>query len=313
MLILLFGGEFLTNIIGYNSKDKNVFNSIGNIYSNSFNVDFVKDPDKLIYQYHNLIYNLGKKYAHRFSNETDRKALFSYIQDAFYTLVMEYDPKSGVDFPGYINRKLKDRVYFSYVNKLQPSGKPKEIKVKGRLIRFDKNKLGKLSKYPDLKISRIYIANPYKKLVEDQDYCLIGNTVKLLSKTEMPILVDFSIFKVPNLPKEFLLKQDNITVEQLQDYNAEAGEYGSYDRGGKLVYNHRGALGPDDSLISMMTYLENNYELIKLDYLIIQFLATGNPSEQALISQLTLQSSYTDKEIHKEYLKVRKMIINYFK
>jgi len=108
------------NIIGYNSKDSNTFNSIGNYYGDNLNsVGFVKDPEKLLYQYDNLIRKEGRKYAYKFSRKEDREDLFSYVKDAFISLVNEYDPYSGVDFPGYIKKMLDYRVKYSYVKMRQ--------------------------------------------------------------------------------------------------------------------------------------------------------------------------------------------------
>ncbi|MBT9670519.1 hypothetical protein GPK34_00510 [Secundilactobacillus kimchicus] len=107
------------DVVGYNNDGKNVFNSVGSIYGESLtNLGFVKDVDKLAYQYDNLIRKIGSEYARYFPNEEDRKDFFSYVKDAFVSLVLEYDPYSGVDFPGYIIRKLRYRVQYSYINKL---------------------------------------------------------------------------------------------------------------------------------------------------------------------------------------------------
>lgn len=122
--VLFVSNKLKNDVIGYNTDDKNVFNSVGNVYGDDLNVKFVKDPEKLLYQYDNLIRKIGKKYAWRFSNEVDRESLFAYIKETFCDLVVEYNPDSGVDFPGYIKHKLNYRVKKSYVNKIQPKKKP---------------------------------------------------------------------------------------------------------------------------------------------------------------------------------------------
>lgn len=300
------------NTIGYNSKDKNVFNSIGNIHGDNFQVDFVKDPQKLIYQYHNLIYNLGKRYAHRFKNEADRQALFAYILDAFYSLVLEYDPKSGVDFPGYIDRKLKDRVYFSYVNKLQPSMKVKARHITGKHLKFD-NKVALVDTNNDIEIIQVYTQQG--TLSDSKDYYVMSNQVKLLRSIKEPIYVDYVTYEMPKTSsKEFLLKQDEITVEDLQSYQEESITKGaSYDRKGKIVFQNPGSLSSDNSLFSLVSYLQDNYKLTLLDYAILQFLATGNPNQDALNSQVSLQiDNVTPKQVHKEYLKIKHWIVKYF-
>lgn len=104
-------------IIGYNNSDKNVYNSIGGVKSTSLNkIRFVKDPEKLLVQYDNLIRSLGKKYSKQFYNPSEVEDLFSYVKDAFVTLVKEYDINSEVDFAGYIKFTLEPRVHYSYTN-----------------------------------------------------------------------------------------------------------------------------------------------------------------------------------------------------
>lgn len=65
-------------------------------------------------QYDNLIKSLGRKYGRFLNSEADRQELYSYIQDAFISLVKEYDISSDVDFPGYIVKMLEFRVGQSY-------------------------------------------------------------------------------------------------------------------------------------------------------------------------------------------------------
>jgi len=108
----------MTKKTGYNDEDKNVYNAVGGIYGGDLKtVKFVRDPDKLLYQYQNLLHSLGHQYARFFPTQAEREDLYSYIQFAFLTLVKEYDPYSGVDFPGYVASKLALRVYYSYVKK----------------------------------------------------------------------------------------------------------------------------------------------------------------------------------------------------
>lgn len=105
------------DIIGYNNSKKNVYNSVGNVKSPSLDsIRFMKDPEKLLVQYDNLIRSLGRKYSKQFYNPSEVEDLFSYVKDAFVTLVKEYDIGSEVDFAGYIKFTLEPRVKYSYVN-----------------------------------------------------------------------------------------------------------------------------------------------------------------------------------------------------
>lgn len=105
------------DIIGYNSDNKNVYNSVGDVQNVGLNtVRFVKDPEKLLVQYDNLIRSLGRKYSKQFYNPSEVEDLFSYVKDAFVTLVKEYDINSEVDFAGYIKFTLEPRVHYSYTN-----------------------------------------------------------------------------------------------------------------------------------------------------------------------------------------------------
>lgn len=77
---------------------------------------FSRDVDRLFNEYTNLrhkIYNDKKDY---FNDAATREELRSYIDEQFVKLVKEYDINSPVDFPGYINRKLKARVNGVFVH-----------------------------------------------------------------------------------------------------------------------------------------------------------------------------------------------------
>jgi hypothetical protein len=76
---------------------------------------FLRDPDKLLHQYHNLrlsVYNMYKEYI---PDGTTRKELKSYIDEQFIRLVKEYEINGEVDFAGYIKKKLHYRVKHSYI------------------------------------------------------------------------------------------------------------------------------------------------------------------------------------------------------
>lgn len=89
---------------------------MGNYYASkgTSNIKFLRSPEKLLKQYDNLIRSLGRKYGRFLSSEADRQELYSFIQDAFISLVKEYDISSKVDFPGYIVKMLEFRVSQSY-------------------------------------------------------------------------------------------------------------------------------------------------------------------------------------------------------
>lgn len=107
------------NIVGYNTKNKNTFNVLGNYYigGEGKHISFVRNPDELYKQYHNLIYKLGKSYGKRETTVAGRQDLYEYIADAFVSLVLEYDMENDVDFPGYITKMLRYRIEHSYYDK----------------------------------------------------------------------------------------------------------------------------------------------------------------------------------------------------
>lgn len=105
--------------IGFNNEDKNVFNSIGDFYLSKANnkISFVKNDEKLLKSYNNLIKNIGRKYDSYCTSEADRQDLYSYISECFLLLVHEFSLTNTMDFPGYINNMLNARVHGSYINK----------------------------------------------------------------------------------------------------------------------------------------------------------------------------------------------------
>lgn len=104
--------------MGYNDANSTLVNSVGNLYGVKVpEGSFIRDPEKLLYQYDNLIRKLGKQYSAYFHSLTDIQDLYAYIKDTFISLVLEYDPYGGVDFPGYIVLKLPQRIYYSYIEK----------------------------------------------------------------------------------------------------------------------------------------------------------------------------------------------------
>ena len=86
-----------------------------------------RDVEKLLKQYSHLINSIYHQEASRFTYNTEggrvgdkikQDDLKSYIVYQFITLVKEYDPHSGVDFPYYIKQKLTLRTRHSYIKKV---------------------------------------------------------------------------------------------------------------------------------------------------------------------------------------------------
>lgn len=87
-----------------------------------------REVDKLFFQYSKLRKKIVRDEMSRFTyrdNESGRwvydKAqlddLKSYVDYQFVKLTKEYNPNSGVDFPGYIKSKLKLRTAHSYIKR----------------------------------------------------------------------------------------------------------------------------------------------------------------------------------------------------
>lgn len=90
---------------------------------------FARDTDRLLRDYTNLRKKIYSMYASSFSDPATKEELRSYIDEQFVKLVKEYDINSPVDFPGYINKKLKLRVKQSFVkNKYKDKGREQLMK-----------------------------------------------------------------------------------------------------------------------------------------------------------------------------------------
>lgn len=87
---------------------------------------FSRDADRLLNEYTNLRKKLYSTYSGSFSDQATREELRSYIDEQFVKLVKEYDINSPVDFPGYIDKKLKLRVKQTFVkNQYRDKGREK--------------------------------------------------------------------------------------------------------------------------------------------------------------------------------------------
>lgn len=89
----------------------------GNRYieDTSGNGVFARDPERLLKEYTNLRKKLYSTYAGSFADDATRRELRSYIDEQFVKLVKEYDINNPVDFPGYIDKKLKLRVKQTFI------------------------------------------------------------------------------------------------------------------------------------------------------------------------------------------------------
>lgn len=79
------------------------------------------DTEALLERFEPLLRSIHKKFCSYdgiFDQPDDTSDLYSQIQYEFLRLRQSYDPKRGVDFPGYIKFHLQQRVYH-YVTKQQ--------------------------------------------------------------------------------------------------------------------------------------------------------------------------------------------------
>lgn len=108
-------------ITGYNTDNKNVFNSLNGVYigNNNHNITFVRDYEQLIKQYSNLIHNMGRRFGNINMTYAERQDLYAYITEVFIDLVREFDMSNGMDFPGYIAKMLPTRIRGSYLDSIQ--------------------------------------------------------------------------------------------------------------------------------------------------------------------------------------------------
>lgn len=77
--------------------------------------EFTRDVDRLWVQFEPLRKSVYRKLAPSVPSIADREDLISFINEQFVKLVKEYDPTSGVDFPGYISKMLLVRSKGLYV------------------------------------------------------------------------------------------------------------------------------------------------------------------------------------------------------
>ena len=87
---------------------------------NAYNPEFL-DMEVLLNKYTPLLKSIHRyfcSYSGILDQTCDIEDLYSQIQTEFIRLTKAYDPRRGVDFPGYIKFNLRHRIYY-YVTKLQ--------------------------------------------------------------------------------------------------------------------------------------------------------------------------------------------------
>lgn len=88
--------------------------------NSDYNPEFL-DKETLLVKFDPLIRSIHKyfcSYAGILDQQSDVQDLYHQIQLEFLNLAQRYDPKRGVDFPGYIKLNLRHRIYY-YVTKIQ--------------------------------------------------------------------------------------------------------------------------------------------------------------------------------------------------
>lgn len=81
------------------------------------------DPQYLYSKFEPLRKATYFKFKSRMSNDTDMEDLSAAIDEIFLTLVGEYNPNRGVDFPYYIKKMLDLRVYHYITNYMKNANK----------------------------------------------------------------------------------------------------------------------------------------------------------------------------------------------
>lgn len=103
----------LNSNLSYNDKRAKI---VGSRYTPANSEqEFSRDVDKLFVQFANLRKSLYRRLSKSVPSDADRDDLISYINETFVKLTKEYDPTSGVDFPGYIYKMLTMRTKALYV------------------------------------------------------------------------------------------------------------------------------------------------------------------------------------------------------
>lgn len=104
-------GELETDM-SYNEHRANL--SVSRYTPSGVSAEFVRDVDKLWVEYRALRLSTKKRLMNSLGH-SDSQELDGYINDAFVTLIKEYQPQSGIDLPGYLKRMLYTRARYLFV------------------------------------------------------------------------------------------------------------------------------------------------------------------------------------------------------
>lgn len=98
----------------------------------------LRDVNFLLEQYKPLIYSIYKKRNYIFKNGYDKEDFLSQLHLIFTSLVYEYDPGRGVDFPFYIKRMMELRSGH-YITKYIKHHK-REVTIRSETANFNKDR-----------------------------------------------------------------------------------------------------------------------------------------------------------------------------
>lgn len=151
---------------------------------NAYNPEFL-DMEALLNKYTPLLKSIHRyfcSYSGILDQTCDIEDLYSQIQTEFIRLTKAYDPRRGVDFPGYIKFNLRHRIYY-YVTKLQNLQKTELKALKTDDMECEFNYLSEYVEQQDEnhehEILRIEAINslPWNKLKTKEDVDLVINVL----------------------------------------------------------------------------------------------------------------------------------------
>ena len=218
-----------------NSKvDKPIRQPITSTYyrrNADFNPEFL-DKEALLKKYDPLIRSIHKyfcSYAGILDQQSDVIDLLSQIHLEFLNLAQKYDPKRGVDFPGYIKLNLRHRIYY-YVTKLQKQQTHECLfRQYGEDATTDDLVYDKPDESAENAFIRIEAINsiPWEYLSETQ--CMI---VKEVLQNHRPLeqIARIHGISIKNLKEQFEdLCELLIKLNTSQDVNKEENDYDDWD------------------------------------------------------------------------------------
>ena len=154
------------------------------------------DTDALLLRFEPLLKSIYRHFCSFngvFLNQEDTADLYSQIQLEFLRLRRTFDPKRGIDFPGYIKFHLQQRVYHYVVKKQKVTNHEQLIKAYGE---NNEEQTIELENYASLvdesteddfeKIEAL-ASIPWDKLTSDQaqlvqDILIHGETIESIAK-----------------------------------------------------------------------------------------------------------------------------------